>query len=74
MREKSLTTAPFAVCSIIVENRDQRYETAIKAGQYLVVAAGTSSEAAKDRNILSTLKPTHGTDHVLEPARQAVTR
>jgi hypothetical protein len=30
------------------------YETAIKAGQYLVVAHGTSAEAAKARNILST--------------------
>jgi hypothetical protein len=50
------------------------YETAIKAGQYLVVAHGTSSEAAKARNILSTLKPTNLSDHVLEPTGQAVTR
>ena len=50
------------------------YETAIKAGQYLVVAHGTSAEAAKARNILSTLKPTDLTDHVLEPAMQAATR
>lgn len=49
------------------------YETAIKAGQYLVVAHGTSAEAAKARNILSTLKPTRVADHVLEPAVQAVT-
>ena len=48
------------------------YETAIKAGQYLVVAHGTSAEAAKARNILSTLKPTDLTDHVLEPATQLV--
>jgi hypothetical protein len=47
------------------------YETAIKAGQYLVVAHGTSAETAKARNILSTLKPTQLTDHVLEPAMQA---
>ena len=50
------------------------YETAIKAGEYLVVAHGTSAEAAKAKNILSTLKPTDLTDHVLEPAAQAVTR
>ena len=47
------------------------YETAMKAGQYLVVAHGTSAEAAKARNILSTLKPTDLTDHVVEPAVQA---
>ena len=47
------------------------YETAIKAGQYLVVAHGTSAEAAKARNILSTLKPTDLTDHVLEPAMRS---
>jgi hypothetical protein len=50
------------------------YETALKAGKYLVVAHGTSAEAAKARNILSTLKPADLTDHVLEPALQAVTR
>ena len=47
------------------------YETAMKAGQYLVVAHGTAAEAAKARNILSTLKPTQVTDHVVEPGRQA---
>ena len=50
------------------------YETTIKAGEYLVVAHGTSAEAAKAKNILSTLNPTDLTDHVLEPAAQAVTR
>jgi len=49
------------------------YETAIKAGQYLVVAHGTADEAAKARNILSTLKPINVTDHVLAPAVQAAT-
>ncbi|MGB9233260.1 MAG: general stress protein [Terriglobales bacterium] len=49
------------------------YETAIKAGQYLVVAHGTSAETAKARNILSTLRPTNVTDHVLEPAMQPAT-
>src|SRR5271167_1464827 len=42
------------------------YETAVKAGQFLVIAHGTASEASKARNILSTSKPTQVTDHVLE--------
>ncbi len=50
------------------------YETAIKAGQFLVVAHGTSAEVTEARNILSTLKPANVTDHVLEPAMEAVTR
>jgi hypothetical protein len=50
------------------------YETAIKAGEYLVVAHGTADEAAEAKNILSTLKPTGVTDHVLEPATQLATR
>ncbi len=50
------------------------YETAIKAGRYLVVAHGTAAEAAEAKRILSTLKPTDLTDHVLEPAMQPVTR
>jgi len=50
------------------------YETAIKAGQYLIVAHGTSDEVAKARNILSGSKATHVTDHVLEPAMQPAAR
>jgi hypothetical protein len=50
------------------------YETAIKAGEYLVVAHGTADEATKAKNILSTLRPTDVTDHVLEPATQAAAR
>jgi hypothetical protein len=50
------------------------YETAVKAGQYLVVAHGTAAEAEKARNILSTLKPTQVTDHILQPAVKAATR
>jgi hypothetical protein len=49
------------------------YETAIKAGEYLVVAHGTSAESVKAKNILSTLKPSNLVDHVLEPAAQPVT-
>jgi hypothetical protein len=48
------------------------YETAIKAGEYLVVAHGTSAESVKAKNILSTLKPSNLVDHVLEPAAQPV--
>jgi uncharacterized membrane protein len=50
------------------------YETALKAGQYLVVVHGSSAEAAEARTILSRLKPVHLGDHVLEPAADAVTR
>ena len=50
------------------------YETAIKAGRYLVVAHGTSADAAKARDILSRFKPTDLTDHVLEPSIEAVAR
>ena len=49
------------------------YETAIKAGEYLVVAHGTSAEAVKAKNILGSLKPSNLVDHVLEPAAQPVT-
>ena len=50
------------------------YETAIKAGEYVVVAHGTAAETDKARNILSTLKPTDVTDHILEPAAQTAAR
>jgi hypothetical protein len=50
------------------------YEAAVKAGKYLVVAHGTSAEAAKAREILNTSKPAQVTDHVLEPAMQTATR
>ena len=49
------------------------YETAIKAGEYLVAAHGTSAEAVKAKNILSTLKPSNLVDHALELAAQPVT-
>jgi hypothetical protein len=47
------------------------YEAAVKAGNYVVVAHGTADEAAKARNVLSTLKPSGLTEHVLEPAMPA---
>jgi uncharacterized membrane protein len=49
------------------------YETAIKAGQFLVVAHGTAADVAKARNILSAFKPARLTDHALEPSMQPVT-
>lgn len=55
----------------IPKNSIVQYETAIRAGKYLVVAHGTADEAAKAREILSTLKPSGLTDHVLEPAAKA---
>src|SRR5579864_7006894 len=51
-----------------------KYETAIKAGQYLVVVHGTADEAARATSTLSALKPAGLTDHVLEPSAQAVAR
>ena len=50
------------------------YETAIKAGEYLVVVHGTADETARAKNILSTFKPTNVTDHVLESSAQTVAR
>jgi hypothetical protein len=50
------------------------YETAIKAGEFLVVAHGTSDETAKAKNILSALKPSDLTDHVLGPSTRAAAR
>jgi len=50
------------------------YETALKAGKYLVVVHGTADETAKARTVLSALKPVHLGDGVLEPATGAVSR
>ena len=52
----------------IPKNSIVEYESAIKAGKYVVVAHGTAEDVAKARNIMSTLKPSGLTDHVLEPA------
>src|SRR5271155_1242447 len=40
------------------------YETAIKAGEYLVVAHGTSTDAARAKSILSALRPADLSNHV----------
>jgi uncharacterized membrane protein len=58
----------------IPNNSIVTYETAIKAGEYLVVAHGTAEEAAKAKNILGTLKPANLTDHVLQPVTESVSR
>src|ERR1700679_767063 len=47
------------------------YESAVKAGKYVVVAHGTSQDVAKAKDIMSTLKPSKLTDHTLEPAAVA---
>ena len=43
------------------------YESAVKAGNFVVVAHGTADEVAKARSILNTWKPSSLSDHVLEP-------
>ena len=49
------------------------YDSAIKAGKYLVVAHGTSAEAAKAKDILGKLTAAPVTNHVLEDALQTTT-
>ena len=48
------------------------HETAVKVGNYVVIAHGTADEAAKAKSILNTSKPSSVSDHVLEPAGAAV--
>jgi uncharacterized membrane protein len=48
------------------------YESAVKAGNFVVVAHGTADEADRAKNILNTWKPSSLTDHVLEPTGAAV--
>ena len=50
------------------------YEASIKAGEYLVVAHGSSDDATKARSILSALRPTRVADHVVEPTVETVSR
>ena len=47
------------------------YESAVKAGNFVVVAHGTADEVAKAKSILSTWKPSSLSDHVLEPTAAA---
>lgn len=48
-----------------------KYETAIKADKYLLVAHATAEEAAKVKEILSRTRPASLVDHALEPQAQA---
>jgi uncharacterized membrane protein len=47
------------------------YESAVKAGNYVVVAHGTAEEIERAKSILTTAKPSGLTEHVLEPAAVA---
>ena len=49
-----------------------RYETAIKADKYLLVAHGTDAEIAKTREILRSTNPVELNDHSLKPASERV--
>jgi len=55
----------------IPKNSVLKYETAIKADKYLLVAHGTAAEAVKARDILSTTGPSEMDQHTLETAKQA---
>ena len=48
-----------------------KYETAIKADKYLLLAHGTAAETAKAKDILATTQPAELNQHALEPAKQA---
>jgi uncharacterized membrane protein len=47
------------------------YESALKAGKFVVVAHGTADDVAKALNIMSALKPVGIKEHTLEPAAVA---
>jgi len=48
-----------------------KYETAIKADKFLLVAHGTAAEAAKAKDILSATGPSELNQHTLESAKRA---
>jgi hypothetical protein len=48
-----------------------RYETAIKAGKFLLIYHGTAADVARAREILTPTKPDELAEHMLEPAGQA---
>jgi hypothetical protein len=58
----------------IPKNSVLKYETAIKADKFLLVAYGTAAEAAKAKGILSATGPSQLDDHQLEVAKQAAGR
>ena len=55
----------------IPKNSVLKYETAIKADKFLLVAHGTAAEAAKARDILNTTGPSELNQQTLEAAKQA---
>ena len=55
----------------IPKNSVLKYEKAINADKYLLVAHGTAEEAAKARDILSATGPFKLEQHTLEAAKQA---
>jgi uncharacterized membrane protein len=44
------------------------YESALKAGKFVVVAHGTAEDVAKARNVMTTLRPADLKEHTLAPA------
>ena len=52
----------------IPKNSILKYETEIKNGKYVLIAHGTSEEAARARDIISGSNPESHWDHVLSPA------
>jgi hypothetical protein len=55
----------------IPKNSILKYETAVKADKFLLVAHGTATDAAKAGDILSTTQPAELAEHTLEPAKEA---
>jgi hypothetical protein len=55
----------------IPKNSVLKYETAIKADKFVLVAHGTAAEAAKAKDILAATQPAELNQHALEPAKQA---
>jgi hypothetical protein len=48
-----------------------KYETAIKADKFLLLAHGTAAETAKAKDILATTQPAELNQHTLEAVKQA---
>jgi hypothetical protein len=57
----------------IPKNSVLKYETAIKADKFLLVAHGTAAEAAKAKDILAVTRPSELDHHTLGASSQAAT-
>jgi hypothetical protein len=55
----------------IPKNSVLKYETAIKADKFVLVAHGTAAETAKAKEILAATQPADLNQHTLEAAKQA---